>query len=164
LDYYTRTAFEVVSEHLGAQDALGGGGRYDGLVKELGGDPTPGVGFGSGLERYLLAMKNQGVNFPAEKRTDIFIATMGNEARLKGMELCIQLRQKGYICEQELLDRSLKAQLREAGKLNARYVALIGEDEIKKGVVTLKDMDKHEQKEVSFAELVNDVPQYCRCE
>lgn len=164
LDYYTRTAFEVVSEHLGAQDALGGGGRYDGLVEELGGDPTPGVGFGSGLERYLLAMKNQGVNIPAEKRTDIFIATMGQEARLKGMELCLQLRQKGYICEQELLDRSLKAQLREAGRLNSRYVALIGEDEIKKGMVTLKDMDKHQQKEVSFAELVENMPQYCRCE
>jgi histidyl-tRNA synthetase len=164
LDYYTRTAFEVVSEHLGAQDALGGGGRYDGLVEELGGDPTPGVGFGSGLERYLLAMKNQGVNIPAEKRTDIFVATMGQEARLKGMELCLQLRKKGYICEQELLDRSLKAQLREAGKLNARYVALIGEDEIKKGVVTLKDMDQHEQKEVSFIELVDNVPQYCKCE
>jgi histidyl-tRNA synthetase len=164
LDYYTRTAFEVVSEHLGAQDALGGGGRYDGLVEELGGDATPGVGFGSGIERYLLAMKNQGVKFPDEKRADIFIATMGSQARMKGVELCAKLRQKGYICEQELLDRSLKAQLREAGRLNARYVALIGEDEIKKGVVTLKDMDRHEQKEVPFGELVNNVPQYCRCE
>jgi histidyl-tRNA synthetase len=164
LDYYTRTAFEVVSEHLGAQDALGGGGRYDGLVEELGGDATPGVGFGSGIERYLLAMKNQGVKFRDEKRADIFIATMGSQARMKGVELCAKLRQKGYICEQELLDRSLKAQLREAGRLNARYVALIGEDEIKKGVVTLKDMDRHEQKEVPFGELVNNVPQYCRCE
>jgi histidyl-tRNA synthetase len=157
LDYYTRTAFEVVSEHLGAQDALGGGGRYDGLVEELGGDATPGVGFGSGIERYLLAMKNQGVNFPDEKRVDVFIATMGSEARLKGMELCVQLRQKGCICEQELLDRSLKAQMREAGRTNARYVALLGEDEVKKGVVTLKDMDRHEQKEVPMGELVEKI-------
>ncbi len=157
LDYYTRTAFEVVSEHLGAQDALGGGGRYDGLAEDLGGDPTPGVGFGSGIERYLLAMKNQGVKIPEEKRLDIFIASMGNEARLKGMELCLQLRQKGYICEQELLDRSLKAQLREAGKLNARYVALIGEDEIRKNVVTLKDMDGHSQQELPFGMMIQQI-------
>lgn len=157
LDYYTRTAFEVVSEHLGAQDALGGGGRYDGLAEDLGGDPTPGVGFGSGIERYLLAMKNQGVKIPEEKRLDIFIASMGNEARLKGMELCLQLRQKGYVCEQELLDRSLKAQLREAGKLNARYVALIGEDEIRKNVVTLKDMDGHSQQELPFGMMIQQI-------
>ncbi len=157
LDYYTRTAFEVVSRHLGAQDALGGGGRYDGLVEELGGDPTPGVGFGSGLERYLLAMKNQGIKFPDVKRTDYFIATLGNEAKTKGMEICTQLRLKGYLCEQELLDRSLKAQMREAGRLNARYVILIGEDELKKGIILLKDMDGHEQKEVSLTEGVDNI-------
>ena len=157
LDYYSRTAFEVVSEHLGSQDALGGGGRYAGLAEDLGRDPTPGVVFGSGIERYLLAMKNQGVKIPEEKRLDIFIASMGNEARLKGMELCLQLRQKGYICEQELLDRSLKAQLREAGKLNARYVALIGEDEIRKNVVTLKDMDGHSQQELPFGMMIQQI-------
>lgn len=164
LDYYTRTAFEMVSEHLGAQDALGGGGRYDGLAEELGGDPTPGVGFGSGLERFLLAMANQGLELPKEKRADVFISTMGDAAKLKGMGLCIQLRSKGLICEQELLGRSLKAQLREAGKINARYAVIIGEDEMSKGVVTLKDMDGHEQKEISFADLVDNVPQYCKCD
>jgi histidyl-tRNA synthetase len=157
LDYYTRTAFEVASRHLGAQDALGGGGRYDGLVEELGGDPTPGVGFGSGIERYLLAMKNQGVKFPEEKRTDYFIATLGNEAKIKGMEIGTQLRLKGYICEQELLDRSLKAQMREANRLNTRFVILIGEDEIKKGVVTIKDMDGHSQRVVPLNELVEKI-------
>ncbi|MDO9069767.1 MAG: ATP phosphoribosyltransferase regulatory subunit, partial [Deltaproteobacteria bacterium] len=164
LDYYTRTAFEVVSQHLGAQDALGGGGRYDGLMEDLGGIPAPGVGFGSGLERYVLALKNQGVNLPPEKRPDVYIATLGDEAVKKGSLLCSQLRQKGLVCEQELLGRSLKAQMREAGRLNVRYVALIGEDEIKKGVVTLKDMDKHEQAEVAFDELVINVPKYCQCE
>ncbi|MBI4726411.1 histidine--tRNA ligase [candidate division TA06 bacterium] len=164
LDYYTRTVFEVASAHLGAQDALGGGGRYDGLVEELGGDKAPGVGFASGLERYLLALKNQGANLPQEKRPDVYIATLGDEAVKKGNLLCSRLRQKGLICEQELLGRSLKAQLREAGRLNARYVALIGEDEIKKGVVTLKDMDKHEQAEVAFDEIMNNVPKYCQCE
>ncbi len=157
LDYYTRTAFEVVSEHLGAQDALGGGGRYDGLVEELGGDPTPGVGFGSGLERYLLAMKNQGVKFPEVKRTDYFIATLGNEAKARGMEICTRLRLKGCLCEQELLDRSLKAQVREANRLNARYVIILGEDEIKKGVATIKDMDGHSQTEVPLGELVEKI-------
>jgi len=164
LDYYTRTAFEVVSSHLGAQDALGGGGRYDGLMEDLGGSPAPGVGFGSGLERYVLALKNQGVNLPPEKRPDVYIATLGDEAVKKGSLLCSQLRQKGLVCEQELLGRSLKAQMREAGRLNARYVALIGEDEIKKGVVTLKDMDKHQQAEVAFDELVINVPKYCQCD
>jgi histidyl-tRNA synthetase len=82
----------------------------------------------------------------------------------KGSLLCSQLRQKGLACEQELLGRSLKAQMREAGRLNARYVALIGEDEIKKGVVTLKDMDQHQQAEVAFDELVVNVPKYCQCE
>jgi len=157
LDYYTRTAFEVVSRHLGAQDALGGGGRYDGLVEELGGDPTPGVGFGSGIERYLLAMKNQGVKFPEEKRTDYFIATLGDEAKIKGMEICTQLRLKGYICEQELLDRSLKAQMREAGRINARYVIMLGDDEIKKGIILLKDMDGHGQQEVPLGELIEKI-------
>lgn len=157
LDYYTRTAFEVVSSHLGAQDALGGGGRYDGLMEDLGGSPTPGVGFGSGLERYVLALKNQGVNLPPEKRPDVYFATLGDEAVKKGSLLCSQLRQKGLICEQELLGRSLKAQMREAGRLNARYVALIGEDEIRKGVVTLKDMDGHEQQEVPLGEIIKQV-------
>lgn len=157
LDYYTRTAFEVVSSHLGAQDALGGGGRYDGLMEELGGSPAPGVGFGSGLERYVLALKNQGVNLPPEKRPDVYIATLGDEAVKKGSLLCSQLRQKGLVCEQELLGRSLKAQMREAGRLNARYVALIGEDEIKKGAVTLKDMDGHSQTEVPLAEVVDNI-------
>ena len=164
LDYYTRTAFEVVSQHLGAQDALGGGGRYDGLMEELGGSPAPGVGFGSGLERYVLALKNQGVNLPPEKRPDVYIATMGDEALKKGNLLCSQLRQKGLACEQELLERSLKAQMREAGRIKARYVVLIGENEISKGLVTLKDMDQHQQAEVAFDELVNNVPKYCQCE
>jgi len=122
------------------------------------------VGFGSGLERYILALKNQGVNLPLEKRPDVYIATLGDEAVKKGSLLCTQLRQKGLICEQELLGRSLKAQMREAGRLNARYVVLIGEDEIKKGVVTLKDMDGHSQTEVLFDELVINVLKYCQCE
>jgi histidyl-tRNA synthetase len=163
LDYYTRTAFEVASEHLGAQDALGGGGRYDGLVEQLGGDPAPGVGFGAGLERFILAMKNQGAALPAEPRLDIFIATLGDAAVNKGAELSGALRHKGYSCEQDLLSRSLKAQLREANKLNARYVLVIGDDEIAKGAAMLKDMDKREQKEVAFGELVNNIASYCEC-
>jgi histidyl-tRNA synthetase len=157
LDYYTRTAFEVVSQHLGAQDALGGGGRYDGLVEELGGESTPGVGFGSGIERYLLALKNQGVKIPETKRTDFYIATLGNEAKIKGMEICTQLRLNGCLCDQELLDRSLKAQMREANRLNSRFVIVIGDDEIKKGVAVLKDMDGHEQKEVPLLGIINHI-------
>ena len=163
LDYYTRTAFEVASEHLGAQDALGGGGRYDGLVEQLGGDPAPGVGFGAGLERFILAMKNQGVALPAEPRLDIFIATLGEAAVTKAVELAGALRRKGYSCEQDLLSRGLKAQLREANKLNARYVLVIGDDEIAKGTAMLKDMDKHDQMEVAFGELVNNIASYCEC-
>ncbi|HTY08783.1 MAG TPA: histidine--tRNA ligase [Candidatus Edwardsbacteria bacterium] len=163
LDYYTRTAFEVVSEHLGAQDALGGGGRYDGLVEELGGDPSPGVGFGAGLERWLLALRNQGVALPAAPRLDIFIATLGGPAVAKAVELAAGFRAKNYSCEQDLLGRSLKAQLREANKLNARYVLVIGEDELAKGKGMLKDMDTHQQQEVPFAELADNIKAYCEC-
>ncbi|MDI6739077.1 MAG: histidine--tRNA ligase [Candidatus Edwardsbacteria bacterium] len=163
LDYYTRTAFEVVSEHLGAQDALGGGGRYDGLVEDLGGDKAPGVGFGAGLERFLLAMKNQDVHVPADKRLDIFIATLGEPATDKACALAGELRSRGYACEQDLLNRSLKAQMREANKLNAHYVIVIGEDELNKGAAVLKDMDSHEQKEVPFTELANNIKAYCEC-
>ncbi len=163
LDYYTRTAFEVASPHLGAQDALGGGGRYDGLVEQLGGDPAPGVGFGAGLERFLLAIRNQGVPVPAGQRLDVYIAALGMAATVKGAELSGALRGKGYSCEQDLQGRSLKAQLREANKLNARYVLVIGDDELAKGSASLKDMDTHGQREVPFAELANNIEAYCEC-
>lgn len=163
LDYYTRTAFEVASQHLGAQDALGGGGRYDGLVEQLGGDPAPGVGFGAGLERFLLAMQNQGAAVPDGPRPDIYLAALGTAAADKAAELCGILRGKGYACEQDLQGRSLKAQLREANRINARYVLVIGDDELAKGAASLKDMDTHGQREVPFAELANNIEAYCEC-
>jgi histidyl-tRNA synthetase len=103
------------------------------------------------------------VALPAEPRLDIFIATLGEAAVAKAVELAGTLRHKGYSCEQDLLNRSLKAQLRDANKLNARYVLVIGDDEIAKGAAMLKDMDKHEQKEVAFGELVNNIASYFEC-
>jgi histidyl-tRNA synthetase len=149
LDYYTKTVFEIVSTNLGSQGALPAGGRYDGLVETLGGKPTPGVGFACGIERLLLAMEKEGVVWKDENRLGVFIATLGEEAKKAGFKLGQELRHKGYSCEMDFLSRSLKAQMREADRLKARFVLILGDEEIRKKVVVLRDMSTKEQKEVS---------------
>ncbi len=149
LDYYTKTVFEIVSTNLGSQGALPAGGRYDGLVETLGGKPTPGVGFACGIERLLLAMEKEGVVWNDENRLEVFIATLGEGAKKAGFKLGQELRHKGYSCEMDFLSRSLKAQMREADRLKARFVLILGDEEIKKKVVVLRDMSTKEQKEVS---------------
>jgi histidyl-tRNA synthetase len=148
LDYYTKTVFEIVSTNLGSQGALPAGGRYDGLVETLGGKPTPGVGFACGIERLLLAMEKEGVVWKDEARLEVFIATLGEEAKRTGVRLVKQLRVKGIPCEMDFLSRSLKAQMREADRLQAKFVLIIGEDEIKKKTVMLRDMATKEQREI----------------
>lgn len=149
LDYYTKTVFEIVSTNLGSQGALPAGGRYDGLVETLGGKPTPGVGFACGIERLLLAMEKEGVVWKDGARLAVFIATLGEEAKREGVKLLKQLREKGISCEIDFLSRSLKAQMREADRLQAKFVLILGEDEIKKRTVMLRDMATKEQKEVA---------------
>lgn len=151
LDYYTKTVFEIISTNLGTQSALPAGGRYDGLVETLGGKPTPGVGFACGIERLLLAMEKEGVVWKDENRLAVFIATLGEEAKKAGFKLGQELRHQGFSCEMDFLSRSLKAQMREADRLQARYVLILGEDELKKKVVMLRDMATKEQKEIPLA-------------
>ncbi len=141
LDYYTRTVFEFVSETIGAQGTVIGGGRYDGLVQELGGAPTPALGFAMGLERLLMQMEASGAEFPEANRCDLYIASTGEAAQQKALELCTALRQEGFIAECDCMGRSVKAQMKYAGKLGARYSAVLGDNELQSGGCTVKNMD-----------------------
>lgn len=149
LDYYTRTTFEITSPLLGAQDAICGGGRYDHLVEDLGGPPTPAVGVASGMERLLMVLNKIGA-IPEKRNTLVYLAAIGEEARTRGFELLVKLRQRGITAEMDLLHRSLKAQMRDAGKKNAKCVAIIGEDELKRGVAIFKDMATGNQQEFAL--------------
>jgi len=153
LDYYTKTAFELKSKLLGTQDTLCGGGRYDLLVEELGGKNTPAIGFAAGIERFLLVLKMAKKLDSEEKNLDLFIATLGDQAKVLAMKLLKDLRGKNIICETDYLNRSLKAQMKEANRQKAKKVLIIGEDEIKKGRAILKDMESGEQKEIELEEI-----------
>jgi histidyl-tRNA synthetase len=153
LDYYTKTAFEFVSDRIGAQGTVCGGGRYDGLVQELGGPPTPGVGFGLGIERLLLLLEAAGVEIPPAAGADVFVACMGAAARAAGLRLLRLLRGAGLWAEIDLLDRAIKQQFTYADRLNARYTAVIGEDELREGSVTLKDMESGVQRRIPEEDL-----------
>ena len=145
LDYYTRTVFEIQPEAEGAQSALGGGGRYDDLIEELGGKPTPAIGFAIGIERIVLNLKKQGVPIPTLPRPEVFIAYIGNEARDEAIKLAATLRQAGIGTIEATGSKSLKAQLRQANALGAHYTVIIGEQEVKTGTVILRDMTTSQQ-------------------
>lgn len=155
LDYYTRTVFEV--QPLGAegqQSALGGGGRYDDLIAEIGGRPTPAIGFAAGIERAVLAMKGQGVEPPPPPGTVVLVAHIGAEAEGEAVRLAAGLRRAGIAAVVSAGGRSLKAQLRQANALGIGHAIIIGEDEVRAGTVVLRDMTKGEQRAMSAAELV----------
>jgi len=162
LDYYTRTVFEIIDPQLGTQGTLIGGGRYDGLVEELGGKPTPGIGFAGGLERLLLVLQGDAQRLPPPPRLEVFLALLGPAVLPAGMKLLAGLRQRGISADMDYLGRSLKAQLRYATRQGARLVALLGEDELARGVVALKDMDRGEQVEVPLTELGQKVEEALR--
>lgn len=153
LDYYTNTAFEIIVEGIGAQSAIGGGGRYNGLVQEIGGPPLPGIGFGLGLERIFLALEEQGVDLGGEEFPDVFVAISGPSMKEEAFNLVQQLRRQGYQAGLDYLDRSLKAQLKFAGKHRYRYVVILGEEELAREQVAVKDMASGEQQNVSIPEL-----------
>ena len=140
LDYYTRTVFEFVSDSIGAQGTVCGGGRYDGLVASLGGPATPAVGFGAGIERLILLMENTSAPFPEDPKPDIYIAGMDEGSRAKAFELALKLRENGISAEIDHMERSVKAQLKYADKLGAKFVAVIGESEMVSGEVNVKNM------------------------
>ena len=157
LDYYTKTAFEFVTTSIGAQGTVCGGGRYDHLIEELGGPPIPGVGFGLGIERLLMLMEACGADFPEDDSTDVFIAVMGDRAKAFGLKLCRELRQKGITAEMDTLARNIKGQFKYADRLNARYTLVIGENELEKGVVSLKDMKNSQQREIKIDDIYKEV-------
>ena len=145
LDYYTGPVFEFISNDIGAQGTVCGGGRYDGLVEQLGGKPTPALGFGSGLERLLLVMEKLGVAIPGAETIDVYVATTGKAAGDAAQKLILELRRSGIAAERDLCDRSLKAQMKYADKIGARYTMVIGDDELAAGTVNLKNMQTGEQ-------------------
>ena len=150
LDYYTKTAFEIVSDQLGAQSTVCGGGRYDNLVEEVGGPSTPGVGFGLGIERLLLVLEAAGVEIPGPGTCDVFIAYLGDDARLAALKLAKELRESGKKVIMDVSGRNLKNQFKYADRQGAAYTAVIGEDELARGVVQLKNMKESTQKEVAL--------------
>lgn len=157
LDYYTKTAFEFVTTSIGAQGTVCGGGRYDHLIEELGGPPIPGVGFGLGIERLLLLMEACNAPFPDDDNADVFIAVMGDRAKAFGLKLCRELRQKGMAAEMDTLARNIKGQFKYADRLNAKYTLVIGENELEKGVVSLKDMAKSQQREIKIEDIFEEI-------
>ena len=157
LDYYTRTVFEFISGDIGAQGTVCGGGRYDGLIETLGGKPTPALGFAMGLERILLTMEAQGCEFMEEKTCDLYIAAMGDKAAEKTVETVSRLREEGFYVEYDLVGRGLKAQMKYADKIKAKYVIVIGDSELESGSAKLKNMATGEQTDISLGdELLDD--------
>jgi len=153
LDYYTRTVFEIQPQTGGAQSTIGGGGRYDDLIEELGGKATPSVGFATGIERIILNLKEQRVDIPPIPQPQVFIAQVGDKAKNEAVKLAAALRQTGIGVMQASSSKSLKSQLRQANNFGARYVIIIGEQEIETGTVILRNMTTAEQETIPLAEL-----------
>jgi len=152
LDYYTRTTFEVITAHLGAQDAVGGGGRYNGLMKTLGGPDLPGTGFAIGMERLILLLHEEAKT--KKELRSLFVACIGDEAKKRGFRLVQELRLNGLFVEMDYEFKSLKAQMRKADKLGSSHVLILGEDELAKGVAVIRDMGAATQEEIPQEGLV----------
>lgn len=150
LDYYSKTVFEFISNDIGSQGTVCGGGRYDGLVEELGGKPTKALGFGLGIERLLMLMEAQGIEIPEPRTCDLYIGSIGDNAAVKALELTTRLRDEGFYVECDLIGRSVKAQMKYANKIGARYSLILGEDELESGKAKLKDMSTSEQREIDI--------------
>ena len=158
LDYYTRTVFEVqVTEGMGAQSAIGGGGRYDGLMELEGGKPTPGIGFAVGFERIMLALEAQGVNLAGPEPTCVYVVSAAPECRDAVFRACLGLRRAGVTAEADYQGRSMKSQMKQADKHHARLCVIIGPDELAAGEATVRDMRTHEQRSVPLENLACDV-------
>ncbi|MDP4119347.1 MAG: histidine--tRNA ligase [Bacillota bacterium] len=155
LDYYTKTVFEITSDSLGAQSTVCGGGRYDGLVEELGGNPIPGIGFAMGLERLIMCMDAEGVYMGERGKTDIFVATLGEDARKFSVGFVKKLRDNGIAAEKDYMGRGLKAQMKYADKTGSKYSVVLGDNEIEQGKCSLKNMETGDTQELTFDEIVD---------
>jgi histidyl-tRNA synthetase len=154
LDYYTRTVFEVEPQERGGQNTLGGGGRYDDLIESLGGKPTPAVGFAAGLERIILNLKKQKIDIPAPRNPDAFIAYAGEEAKTEALKIASTLRKAGIAVITATGDKSLKGQMRQANSLGIAQALILGQEELAKRSVTLRDMRNGQQRTIPLAQIV----------
>ena len=145
LDYYTNTAFEIIASNIGAQSSIGGGGRYNGLVEVCGGPSTPGIGIALGLERIILTMEQQGCAPPKPERLGVYVINAGQEAEAAAIQLLFKIRNAGMSADKDYLGRSLKAQMKYAGKVNAQFTVIIGQDELADGTAVIRHMDAQEQ-------------------
>ncbi len=152
LDYYTRTTFEVLAETLGAQDAVAGGGRYDGLVKSLGGPDQPGVGFAIGVDRLMELLADRAQLF--EKKPHLFVAALGPKAQHRAFEWVQELRRQEVRAEMDYQDRSLKSQMRRADRLGASYVLIVGDNELDNAAAVLRNMKTKEQEQIPLENIV----------
>lgn len=161
LDYYTKTVFEFVSDAIGSQGTVCGGGRYDGLVEELGGQHLPSLGYAMGLERLLMVMENQGIEIPAPEPSALYIAGLGDKAQIKAFELIGAVRSCGLSAETDVVGRGLRAQMKYADKIGARFSMVIGDNELDENKAKVKNMTTGEQTEIelngSFAEKFSDI-------
>jgi histidyl-tRNA synthetase len=157
LDYYTKTAFEFVSNRIGAQGTVCGGGRYDNLIELIGGPSTPGVGFGLGIERLLMILEATGNEIPAPENLDVFIAVMGERAKLFGLKLMRELRMQGIKAEMDSLGRNIKGQFKYSDRLNSKYTIIIGDNELDQNSVSIKNMETSEQKQVPLQDIVKEI-------
>lgn len=155
LDYYTKTVFEFVSNSIGAQGTVCGGGRYDGLVEELGGQHTPSLGFALGLERLMLLMEAQNCEFPNEEKPDLFIVALGEKATLKAVEIAKDMREEGFSALLDLNQRSVRAQMKYADKLGAKFNVVIGDNEVDSKIAKLKNMQTGEETEINLDTFVS---------
>lgn len=155
LDYYTKTVFEFVSNSIGAQGTVCGGGRYDGLVEELGGQHTPSLGFAMGIERLMLLMEAQGCEFPEAEKPDLFIVALGKKATLKAVEIAKDMREEGFSALLDLNQRSVRAQMKYADKLGAKFNVVIGDNEVEAKTAKLKNMQTGEETEINLDTFVN---------
>ena len=155
LDYYTKTVFEFVSNSIGAQGTVCGGGRYDGLVEELGGQHTPSLGFAMGIERLMLLMEAQGCEFPEAEKPDLFIVALGEKATLKAVEIAKDMREEGFSSLLDLNQRSVRAQMKYADKLGAKFNVVIGDNEVEAKTAKLKNMQTGEETEINIDTFVS---------
>ena len=157
LDYYTKTVFEFVSTEIGAQGTVCGGGRYDGLVEEIGGNHTPALGFAMGMERLLMLMEAQGIEFPPEAKCDLYIASMGENATLKASQIASDVRGNGMHAQFDIVGRSVKAQMKYANKIGAAYTVVLGDSEIEAGVAKVKNMADGSETEMNIDSIAEEI-------
>ncbi|MEL7656060.1 MAG: histidine--tRNA ligase, partial [Bacillota bacterium] len=157
LDYYTKTAFEFVSNKIGAQGTVCGGGRYDNLIEQIGGPSTPGVGFGMGIERLLLILEASGIEIPEPENLDVFIAVMGERAKMFGLKLMRDLRKQGVKAEMDSLARNIKGQFKYSDRLKSKYTIVIGDNELDQNMVSIKNMENSTQKQVPLQDILKEI-------